>query len=89
MEALQSKDPVCPVCESGDTGVRQPDLVDYEYGVVPKRAFHYRLCRSCRSEFLLPMLHCVTQGKQAIATSYFTSLPPKATRPTASASYLI
>lgn len=54
MEPLENEAPACPVCESRDTGVIEPELVDYEYGVTPKRAFHYRLCRACRSQFLFP-----------------------------------
>ena len=54
MEALETEEPVCPVCESRDTCVSQPELVDHEYGVTPKRTFHYRLCQACRSQFLHP-----------------------------------
>jgi SAM-dependent methyltransferase len=54
MEPSENEEPACPVCESRDSEVSQPALVDYEYRVLPKREFHYRLCRSCRSEYLFP-----------------------------------
>lgn len=44
----------CPVCGSSRTADHRSDVIDFEYGVKPARAFRIARCGDCGSDHLLP-----------------------------------
>jgi SAM-dependent methyltransferase len=52
--AVAMPQPACPTCGGRRAKVVLEDPVDYEYAVVPSRAYRFLLCDECDSEFLDP-----------------------------------
>ncbi len=47
-------EPRCPICSGFQGAISQEALIDYEYGLEPRRPFVFYECHSCGSEYMHP-----------------------------------